>query len=451
MTLLWLFISLVLGGKKYPLLTEDTFQATISTDVWFVNFFSPTCPHCQYLEPKWDKMAEEMDETLKSTNYHLAAVDCIAHTTLCDEHGIEYYPTLYVFKNGNRVDEYNGPRETADLKKYVDQTITHYAIKTLPEEKSTINPSGQILPLTSQDFTEAVKKGPIIVKFFVPWCTHCKAFAPTWKEFATTMKNQINVAEVNCNDYASVCKENNVRGYPTVKFFYADTSVEYNGERTIKSLQDFVDPYIRTSLPEISLKNYSLVQVEKDSFFIYFDKKENFSDSLQTSMFNIAKSLSIQSSFYISSDSQLMKTLSIDETELPKVVLIRNNDKYVYHGSLKENFSESDLIIWIQKERIPSVITLNANNSQDLFSNNDFLIFGMISPKSINFSSDYQALKNAGRKVEKMFAKSHQKIQTVFLDAATWGPYINRIYGYRNSDLPRIVIANTRVFFHLYD
>ena len=36
------------------------------------------------------------------------------------------------------------------------------------------------------------------IKFFAPWCGHCKHIAPVWKEFYNSHNNEVNVAKVDC-------------------------------------------------------------------------------------------------------------------------------------------------------------------------------------------------------------------------------------------------------------
>ena len=36
------------------------------------------------------------------------------------------------------------------------------------------------------------------IKFYAPWCSHCRKFAPDWKKFYNTHKDTLNIAKVDC-------------------------------------------------------------------------------------------------------------------------------------------------------------------------------------------------------------------------------------------------------------
>ena len=53
--------------------------------------------------------------------------------------------------------------------------------------------------LTDKTFSEVIAKGYTFVKFFAPWCGHCKRLAPTWDALAREYQNNkdINIAKVS--------------------------------------------------------------------------------------------------------------------------------------------------------------------------------------------------------------------------------------------------------------
>ena len=67
--------------------------------------------------------------------------------------------------------------------------------------------------------TTGATTGPWLVKFYAPWCGHCKAIAPVWEELATELKGQVNVAKVDCTKHSGVAEQFGVSGYPTLIYF----------------------------------------------------------------------------------------------------------------------------------------------------------------------------------------------------------------------------------------
>ncbi|XP_028936803.1 sulfhydryl oxidase 1 [Ornithorhynchus anatinus] len=73
------------------------------------------------------------------------------------------------------------------------------------------------------------------VEFFASWCGHCVAFAPTWKALAGDVgdwKPVLTVGALDCADEDNVaaCRDFEISGFPTVKFFKAFSRTPSAGE-----------------------------------------------------------------------------------------------------------------------------------------------------------------------------------------------------------------------------
>ena len=91
-----------------------------------------------------------------------------------------------------------------------------------------------------------------LVKFFTPWCGHCKKMQPDYdhlaraigarSDFAEDSQTHLIVTEVNCEEFREVCSAAEIKGYPTVRLYKADGSqVDYKKQRRMVQMLDFVE------------------------------------------------------------------------------------------------------------------------------------------------------------------------------------------------------------------
>ena len=101
-----------------------------------------------------------------------------------------------------------------------------------------------VLVITDDTYHAALKAHPLLfIKFYAPWCGHCQRLAPDWEKVATTLLakgNKVAIAKMDCTKELEACGENQVRGYPTLRFFeYGDMLEEYGGRRSFEDLKDY--------------------------------------------------------------------------------------------------------------------------------------------------------------------------------------------------------------------
>ncbi|XP_046674339.1 LOW QUALITY PROTEIN: thioredoxin domain-containing protein 5 homolog [Homalodisca vitripennis] len=237
--------SLNAGGdaEQEPLveLNDDNFEKHVAEGNHFVKFFAPWCSHCQTLAPKWHALAEALKDNEEVT---IAKVDCTKNH-LCSAFDVMSYPTLLWIKDGKKVDVYQGARSPEELQEYVSKMLQPVHSKEPEDTKDTLDVGKSVIALTDDNFQFHIENGFTFVKFFAPWCGHCKRLAPTWEELAQKLsaEGKIKIAHVDCTleDNKDLCNDQEVEGYPTLFFYRNGAKIsEYNGSRVLEDLLEFV-------------------------------------------------------------------------------------------------------------------------------------------------------------------------------------------------------------------
>lgn len=73
------------------------------------------------MKPAWDKLMKDYE----GSSVVVGDVDCTVHADLCSENGVKGYPTIKYFtaETGKDGESYNGGRDDADLKTFIDETL----------------------------------------------------------------------------------------------------------------------------------------------------------------------------------------------------------------------------------------------------------------------------------------------------------------------------------------
>lgn len=230
-------------------LTDETFADHIATGNHFVKFYAPWCGHCKNLEPTWNELANSLEY---DPSVSISRIDCTQYRSICQEFEVKGYPTLLWIVDGKKVEKYSGSRSVKAFKDFVEEK-TEIELKEDEEEEEDVAKVEEIgvLQLSGGSFNHAVEKGTTIVKFFAPWCGHCKRMAPTWEDLAGKFagSSDAKVAKVDCtlDDNKDLCNEQGVDGFPTI-FIYknGEKLEEYNGSRSLDDLYEFVSKHAKT-------------------------------------------------------------------------------------------------------------------------------------------------------------------------------------------------------------
>ncbi|TSK28277.1 Protein disulfide-isomerase A3 [Bagarius yarrelli] len=124
------------------------------------------------------------------------------------------------------------------IKLFHKSTQQHYST----EDHSVLAGRSDVMELNDSDFDYiAAEQETMLVKFYAPWCGHCKKLAPEFEAAATRLKGIATLAKVDCTSNTEVCKRFEVTGYPILKIFRngVETST-YDGPRSSDGIVDHI-------------------------------------------------------------------------------------------------------------------------------------------------------------------------------------------------------------------
>eukprot|EP00824_Muranothrix_gubernata_P002624 TRINITY_DN1318_c0_g1_i1.p2 TRINITY_DN1318_c0_g1~~TRINITY_DN1318_c0_g1_i1.p2 ORF type:complete len:489 (-),score=133.05 TRINITY_DN1318_c0_g1_i1:1033-2478(-) len=106
---------------------------------------------------------------------------------------------------------------------------------------------GKVVELTHRNFDKVVmdKKKHVLVKFYAPWCGHCKKLAPVYEQVAEAFQGEPSVvlAKIDASEERTFSERFNIRGFPTLRWFPKEKHMdrEYDGGREAEDLISFIN------------------------------------------------------------------------------------------------------------------------------------------------------------------------------------------------------------------
>lgn len=112
------------------------------------------------------------------------------------------------------------------------------------KEKKEIEPEffseDGILILNQFNFKEALKRHELLmVKFYLPWCSYCKTFAPEYLKLGQILESQqskIKLGKYDATSNEPVIQQQGIVSFPALRLFKHGQPITYTGKRKAENI-----------------------------------------------------------------------------------------------------------------------------------------------------------------------------------------------------------------------
>ncbi len=281
------------------------------------------------------------------------------------------------------------------------------AVKSVPKvtkvakkpQKPTANPNplGSAVALTQESFQKLVTntQDPWFVKFYVPWCHHCQALAPSWAQMAKEMQGSLNVGEVNCEVEVRLCKDVHVRAYPTIHYFRGGERVEYDGLRGLGDLVSYAKKAldVGSGVTYVDAEAFKKMEETEEVIFLYFYDHATTSEDFEA-LERLTLSLIGHAKLVKTDDAELAERFKI--STWPRLLVSRDGRPSYYNVLAPKDMRDFRQVLgWMQSVWLPIVPELTASNSREIMRGK-YVVLGILSrERAEEFVQDKREIKNA--------------------------------------------------------
>ncbi|KAF4661546.1 hypothetical protein FOL47_006635 [Perkinsus chesapeaki] len=133
--------------------------------------------------------------------------------------------------------------------------------------------------LTDDNMEDFVKEHKYaLVKFYAPWCGHCKKLAPEFEQAAADLAEKIGeekvaLGEIDATEHKQMAEKYGIRGYPTLYWFVDGDKSEYGGGRTASEITEWVTDMTGPAVKEASSRKLAEEEAGSKPLCIYEGKE----------------------------------------------------------------------------------------------------------------------------------------------------------------------------------
>ncbi|KAF8311892.1 protein disulfide isomerase [Clavulina sp. PMI_390] len=291
-----------------------------------------------------------------------------------------------------------------------------------------------VTELNSETFDNFVNEdGLKLVKFYAPWCGHCKALAPEFEAASVGLNEKdIKLAKINCDDNSEVCQAHGVQAYPTLKVYKNGSETPYGGNRKAEGIVSYM---VKQSLPAVTpvtAENHEEFQTaDKIVILAYLNTPE---DALAKPFTAAADTHRDDYLFGLTTDEAAIKAAGVTP---PALVVYKKFDegKNVMTAEEVEAATAGSITAFIKHHSLPLFDEVSGENYQIYSATGLPLAYLFIDP------TDQEALTKTVDSLKPVAQKHKGKLNFVWIDAVKFVEHGKNL-GLTEGQWPALIIQD---------
>lgn len=288
-----------------------------------------------------------------------------------------------------------------------------------------------VLVLTDDNFDEVVTKNVnILVKFYAPWCRHCRELAPVYSNAAEALKADRHLlAKIDVTVHTKTASRFSIKAYPTIILFSNGTNMQYYGGRTKSNIVSWMNRNVGPCSK--NLANVEAVEAFKSiaDVVVVLIGSEGY-----TKFCEYAKAHEVGDKLFGNCESK--ECLEHYEVENGTVVLFKKFDNL--RDNMPKGYDKTSFISFVTKKSIPLIMKFDDKCSILIFKNEKPGLFFYYDQES-EYASALETIIN---EVSLAFKDTIQVVTTGINHGLE--TRLAEYIGITEADLPTVRIHDTR-------
>jgi len=238
--------------NRFPPLTDLTKDVAgqilkPSGRIGIIFFMKTSHPNFAKYKEEFSKVAAKQKSLDKL--FSIAQLDNDLHARILKFLGYDesYLPLIVIIKKDVALAKYRykGEYTEEEIGKFVEDFMAEKIEEDIKSEEIPKENKGPVYKVVGKTFKDEVINSDmdVFVKFYAPWCGHCKTLAPVYEELAEKLKEGNKLKFVEIDSSVNEVPGHSISSYPTLKLFLRndrENPREYMGNRKLESMLEFL-------------------------------------------------------------------------------------------------------------------------------------------------------------------------------------------------------------------